>query len=134
MRLADTNILIRYLTRDDEKKATRALELLKRVEGNEERIILSQMVVFETIFVLEAYYGVGRTDIAEKVGAILNLRGVTVEHKNTFLSALELYAVSSKLSFADAFNACFMRDRGIEEIYSWDTDFDRVDWVGRVEP
>ena len=54
-RFLDTNILLRYLTRDDEEKARRALALLLRVERGEEEVVTSPMVVFETIFTLQRY-------------------------------------------------------------------------------
>jgi predicted nucleic acid-binding protein len=38
------------------------------------------------------------------------------------------------LSYADAFNAAYMQSRGITEIYSWDTDFDRLPGITRIEP
>ena len=37
-RFLDTNILLRYLTRDDEAKAQQALALLRRVERDEEQV------------------------------------------------------------------------------------------------
>jgi len=46
----DTNILLRFLTRDDEQKAQQALDLLLRIERGEEKVITSPLVIFETIF------------------------------------------------------------------------------------
>ena len=40
MRFIDTNLFIRYFTRDDEEKAQKVLALLKRVEKDKERIQL----------------------------------------------------------------------------------------------
>lgn len=39
-----------------------------------------------------------------------------------------------KISFADAYSAAYMASRGVKEIYSWDSDFDKVGEVVRVEP
>lgn len=41
---------------------------------------------------------------------------------------------ADECSFPDAFHAAYMGSRGIEEIYSWDTDLDRVEGITRVEP
>lgn len=43
MRFIDTNLFIRYFTRDDEEKAQKVLALLKRVERDKERITLSEL-------------------------------------------------------------------------------------------
>jgi len=46
---------------------------------------------------------------------------------------LDLYA-KKNISFADAFNAVYLRSRHVSEIYSWDTDFDKIEGLSRVEP
>ncbi len=70
------------------------------------------------------------------LGIILNLRGLKLEHKNIFEKALELYAEESmhRISFADIFNFCFMEQNGIQEIFSFDEDFDRLEGIRRKEP
>jgi hypothetical protein len=40
----DTNILLRFLTKDDEQKAQQALNLLMRIERGEEKAITSPLV------------------------------------------------------------------------------------------
>lgn len=133
MRFIDTNLLLRYFTRDDEKKAEDVLRLLKRVERNEEKVITSPLVVFETIFTLESYYEVPRDEIKKLVQPILNLRGLKLDFREIFELALGLYC-EKKISFADAFNACFMEKQGTKEIYSFDEDFDQIEGIKRVIP
>ena len=43
----DTNIFLRYFTKDNEKKAYDVLELLKRIERNEEKVISSPLVILK---------------------------------------------------------------------------------------
>lgn len=132
-RFLDTNLLLRYLTRDDERKAGAALNLLLRVERGEERVVTTVMVIFETIFTLQRGYKVSRADIQQQILSILGLRGLTLPNKDLLEEALELYA-RTPLSFVDAFNVVSMRHQGLHEIYSWDTDFDGVPGITRVEP
>jgi len=133
MRFVDTNILLRFLTNDDAVKAKRVLLLLKRVEEGKEKIITSPLVIFELIFTLDKFYKVSRDDIAETVSAIIGLEGFAVEFKTVFISALKLFA-DKNISFADAFNASAMKSKNIAEIYSYDTDFDKIDKIKRIEP
>ncbi|NLJ38422.1 MAG: type II toxin-antitoxin system VapC family toxin, partial [Candidatus Atribacteria bacterium] len=63
MRFIDTNVFLRYYTRDDEKKAEEVLRLLQKVEKNEEKVITSPLVIFEVIFTLEKYYEVPKKEI-----------------------------------------------------------------------
>jgi predicted nucleic acid-binding protein len=129
----DTNILIRYFTKDDEKKAYDVLELLKRIEKNEEKVITTPLVIFEVIFTLQSYYKLPREEIKELLLPILNLRGLRLTFKPIFEKALEMYP-QVNISFADIFNYCFMLEEGINEIYSYDGDFDNLAGAKRILP
>ena len=129
----DTNILLRYLTRDDEQKAQRALNLLIRVERGEEKIITSSLVIFETVFTLQSFYKVHRERIKELLLPIISLRGLQLPGKNIYYQAFDLY-IGNNISFADAYNAAYILAEGIPNIYSWDTDFDRIEGIIRLEP
>lgn len=133
-RFLDTNIVLRLLTRDDEAKAQRALHLLLRVERGEERVLMSSLVVFEVVFTLQSFYRVPRARITELLVPLLRLRGIDLAEKPTFVRALTLYTEMPSLSFADVYSVAVMEARGISDIYTWDTDFDRVPGIRRVEP
>ncbi|MCX6021120.1 MAG: PIN domain-containing protein [Chloroflexi bacterium] len=132
-RFLDTNILLRYFTRDDEEKARNALALFVRVEQGEERVETSTLVIFETVFTLLRFYRVERPRIRELIATLLRLRGLHLPGKHLCLDALDLY-VQRNISFADAYNAVYMKSRGLSEIYTWDTDFDKIEGITRVEP
>jgi predicted nucleic acid-binding protein len=130
-------VLLRLLgapvTAEDQRKAERARDLLLRVERGEEQIVMSSLVVFETIFTLSRTYRRSRVDIRDHLHSLLALRGLQLRGKGLYLAALDLFA-ESNISFGDAYNVVFMRAQGMSEIYSWDTDFDRVGGIVRVEP
>lgn len=133
VRFLDTNILLRYFTRDDEEKARRALNLLLRVEQGAEKVVTSPLVIFETVFTLQRFYKVPRQNIKELVLPIIALRGLQLPGKGVYHRAFNLY-VAHNISFADAYNAAYMESEKLSEIYSWDTDFDRLDGIVRLEP
>lgn len=131
-RFLDTNILLRYFTNDEEAKARRVLALLERVERNEERVATSLLVVSETVFTLERAYKVSKHRTSEMVRDVISLPGVQLPAKALCIAALELHAAKD-ISFVDAYNSIDMQARGLTEIYTWDTDFDRLPDVTRVE-
>ncbi len=133
LRFVDTNIFVRYFTGQPPDKAEQANRLLQRVEDGRERVATSVMVVFETVFTLQRTYKVPKERIRELVGSVLSLPGIHLPGKRLLLMALDLYAETA-LSFADAYNVVYMQEMGIEEIYTWDTDFDRIPGVQRIEP
>jgi predicted nucleic acid-binding protein len=133
MRFLDTNILLQYFTRDDEAKAHKALVLLQRIEKREEKVETSLPVIFETIFTLKKQYKMPIQQIRDYLLPILRLRGLKLPAKALCIAALHLFA-ERNISYADAFNAVYMQSKGITEVYSWDTDFDRIEGIIRVEP
>jgi predicted nucleic acid-binding protein len=135
LRFLDTNILLRYLTRDDEAKAQKALALLQRVESGEERVETSLIVIFEVVFTLERFYKVPRERIHALITPIIALRGLRLAGRSLIERSLDQYLrVGRHVSFADIYNAQYAQSRGIEEIYSWDHDFDELHGVARIEP
>jgi predicted nucleic acid-binding protein len=132
-RFLDTNVLLRYFTRDDEDKAERVRALLTRVDRGEEKVTTSPLVMFEVVFTLQSFYGVERRRIRDLLAPVISMRGLELGLKGVFDQALDLYAGTS-VSFADAYNAAHMKWRGASEIYTWDTDFDQLGDIVRVEP
>ena len=133
MRFLDTNILLRYFTRDDEEKAQQALALLQRIEKGEEKVETSLPVIFETVFTLQRRYRMPLPQIKDLLIPILRMRGLRLPSKNICIAALDLF-VQRNISYVDAFNALYMHSRNIKEVYSWDTDFDHLQGIMRVEP
>ena len=74
---ADTNVIVRFLVRDDEKQAQLVYRRLKRAEKNRERIFVPLAVVLETIWVLESAYDKSRPEI---LGAFTSMRQMPVFH------------------------------------------------------
>ena len=134
-RFLDTNILLRYLTGDDEQKAEACLSLLQRAERGEEVLITSDLVIFETVFTLQSprRYDLSRERIRELVESVIGLRGLRLPRKALYVRAFDLYC-ELNIDFADAYNAAYMEAHGLSEVYSYDTDFDRVEGIRRVEP
>lgn len=91
-------------------------------------------MIFEAIFTLKRSYEVPRDRIREQLLAVLTLRGLSLTDKPRYYRALDLYVEYPQLSFADVFNVASMEAQGLTEIYSWDTDYDKVPGVVRMEP
>lgn len=54
-------------------------------------------------------------------------------NQGLILHALILYS-EKNIVYVDAYNALNLRDAGIEKLYSYDTHYDRIDWLRRSEP
>ena len=70
----DTNVLVRFLVRDDEAQFERARKLIKRETSRGEPVFISQLVLLETEWVLRSRYGGTKTEISTAISALLESR------------------------------------------------------------
>ena len=137
MRFLDTNVILRYVTHDDEAKGQASAELFQRVQRGEEELVTSEAIVAECAFILASRrhsYQFGRAEIRAELVPVLSLEGLTLPHKEVCLRALDLHVLFPQLDYEDALAVAHMEARGIAEVVSYDRDFDRVPGVARVEP
>ncbi len=113
--------------------AQAAMTLMERIERGDEHVVISLLVVFEVVFLLERRYKTPKATIREMVGDVLSLRSVQLAEKDLCVGALDLY-VERNIAFADAYHAVWMQRAGLTEVYSWDKEFDRVPSLTRIEP
>jgi predicted nucleic-acid-binding protein len=93
----DTNIVVRYLIKDDEIQAELAIELLKN-----NRCFVLKTVILETVWVLSSKQGyvLGRDVIVGRIQHLLKLPEVVIEDLNSVILALHWYGLG--MDFADA--------------------------------
>ena len=132
-KFVDTNIFLRYLTKDDPSKYERCREMFKKVLGGEMAISTSGMVIAELIWTLLSYYKVPKAEVIEKVSVILGTKSLFIPEKDVLADALVLYA-RKNIDFIDAYNAVFMKYHGLRQIYSYDEDFEMIEDLSRQEP
>jgi predicted nucleic acid-binding protein len=125
----DTNVLVRHLTGDPEDMAVRATAYL----NDELELLLTDLVVAETVYVLESFYEAPREQVAEAIRSLLALESVVSVDTALLLRAVEVYE-TDRLDFAEAYLVACSESTGINKIASFDRSIDRVGTVERVEP
>jgi predicted nucleic acid-binding protein len=125
----DTNVLVRHLTGDPPEQAARATRLLAQTE----QLLLADLIVAEIVCVLESFYEVPRTRVAELARAIIAFPAIGVADEPLLLRALEVYEVH-RLDFADAYLVAIAETSGVDAVVSFDKAIERVPTVRRVEP
>lgn len=129
----DTNIFIRFLTNDIPKKADACERIFKDAIEKKETLFTTELVIAEMIWVLESYYELSKEDIQGKVEKILNTPNLLCPKKDLILNALTVYS-EKNIDYIDAYNAFILKDEAIGRLYSYDTHYDRIDWLERMEP
>jgi predicted nucleic acid-binding protein len=137
VRFVDTNVFLRYIVGDDPERSPASRDLLVRCDAGEEELYTSESVIGEIFYVLtrgRESYRVDRVELAQRVKPILNARGLQMPQKPVIQRALDLYIEYPEFDFEDAVSMAQMESQGIQEIVSYDEDFDGKPEVVRVEP
>jgi predicted nucleic-acid-binding protein len=130
----DTNLFIRYLTNDDPVKAGRVEKLLDQAAGGSVKLVTTELVIAEIVWVLESYYELDNAAIAPLVRGILATPGLEVINGALVGRAVELYE-GQGIDFVDGYIAAVMEKNGIDELYSFDRKhISRLRNVTRKEP
>jgi predicted nucleic acid-binding protein len=125
----DTNILVRHLTGDPPEMAERATRYLA-VERN---LLLADLVVAETVYVLESFYEAPRGQVAEAIRSLIAFDSIVCVDPSLLLRTVEVYE-TDRLDFAEAYLVACAESTGVGRVTSFDHAIDRVSTVERVEP
>ncbi len=126
--LIDTNLIIRFLVNDDPQKVSKVEKLLK--DKNNTNIILDT-VVAEIIWVLSSYYGLNKSDIVEKVRALIHVE--TIECNAFLISRALTIWEENNISYIDAYLAA-VAQLGEITLYSYDKKFSSMPTIKVREP
>jgi predicted nucleic-acid-binding protein len=122
---ADTNLFIRIFAKDDPKQLNHVLALLRRAERGEFTLVTNVPVIAEIVWVMEGK-GSSRDVVRDSIWALLNTKGVQVDHPNLVGQAIDIYA-RKNIDFIDAYSICWMQANGITTAYTFDRrHFSRV--------
>jgi predicted nucleic acid-binding protein len=124
----DTNVLVRHLTGDPPAMASSATAYLEA----EAELFLTDLVVAETVYVLDSFYENPADQVAEAVRSLLAFEPVVCVDRALLLRAIEVYE-TERLDFAGAYLVACAESTGVGRIASFDRSLDRVGTVRRVE-
>jgi len=102
----DTNVLVRYLTRDDQPQYAKARRLIDREVAKGEPVLVSLLVLLETEWVLRSRYEMAKAEIITAFSALLETADLTFEDE----PSIETAVYSWKDSAAD-FADCLIESR-----------------------
>jgi predicted nucleic acid-binding protein len=122
--LADTNVLLCFLTGEPSAQAARSRRLLRRAGAGEFSIRVANLVIAEVVWVLGSVYDAKVAAIAEAVTALVLADGIVVDDADIVLNALRLME-KTNVDYTDAFVAASASARG-EAVATFDTDFKRL--------
>ena len=125
----DTNVLVRHLTGDPSDLAERATAYL----GSEPELLLTDLVVAETVYVLESFYAAPRDQVGEAVRSLVAFDSIVCVDPALLLRAVEVYE-TDRIDFAEAYLLACAETTGVGQVASFDRSIDRVNTIERIEP
>lgn len=115
----DTNLLIRYQTKNDKEKVEAVEWLLDRAGKGEIELFIPPIVIAEMVWVLESYYSLPIREVADRVEAVLNTPEFHVKDKDILVNALTAYR-DHGVDFIDGYIYAFAKSQGIDTVYTFD--------------
>lgn len=125
----DTNVLVRHLTGDPPELAARATSYL----AAERELLLTDLVLAETVYVLESFYEAPRNQIAQAMRSLVAFDSIVSVDSALLLRAIEVYE-TDRIDFAEAYLVACAESTGVGRVASFDRSIDRVKTIQQVEP
>ena len=115
----DTNIVIRYLVKDDIKQYTRAEKLILSAIKNRSMLHITLVVLCEIVWVLRYTYELERKEIVQFLATLLHAEQVEIENRQLALNAFTEFQ-NSQADFADCLIGLTNESIGCTTTYTFD--------------
>jgi len=123
----DTNILVRFLTKDNQQQAALVYKLFTKAETQQKVLFVPLLVVLETIWVLQSIYEISDKEILSAMSELLLMPILEFEAQ----PAIQYFITSAKetrLDLADILIAQSARLSGCERVITFDRRATRFEY------
>lgn len=115
----DTNILVRYLTLDDDTQATIATRMIETQLSVDNPGFIGTVVLCELVWVLESRYGHTRHELAPVLWKLLAAQEFRIQDRDQAIVAVQAYETSSA-DFADVLLGLCNKREGCGTTWTFD--------------
>jgi predicted nucleic-acid-binding protein len=126
MRAADTHVVVRLITRDDLAQTASAEAFVTKGAW------VSQLVLIETICVLDSVFGLNHKQLAIAVAMLLNHRDLVLQDPDVVAAALAHYRKRPKLGFSDCMVLEVARKAGHMPVGTFDRELGKLEGTERL--
>lgn len=118
----DTNVILDFIIRRQGQNFIKAQKIFQQIEAGKINVWLSILVIDETIWTIERFYKIARTDYFQQLIDLFSLKGIKIiEIKKKELSEIFKILWQKNVSFPDAYLAYLSQNQG--QVISFDKDF-----------
>lgn len=126
MRAADTNVLVRLVTRDEAKQLASAESFVAAGAW------VSHVVLAETLWLLESVYELDAEQRATAIDMLLNHANITLQDPDVVTAALARFRRKPSLGFSDCLVLEIARKAGHLPLGTFDRDLGKLDGAQRL--
>ena len=107
----DSNVFLRYITRDDQGQADRAKKLFQQAQSGKISLVTGPPVLFEIAWTLKIRYRQPLHKVLDFIESLLTTPWISMPDKDLALEAVRL-AINTEQDFADAYIHASARKSG----------------------
>jgi len=122
--LPDTNIIIRYLVKDDADLFAKASAFFDKVKNGSEKAVILESVIAECIYVLTKIYKVPRERASESLINLLHYRGIVNKDRKELVRALMIYS-KTDIDIVDSI-LCAKGGGAGKKLFTFDKQLNRI--------
>ena len=126
MRAIDTNVLVRLITRDDERQVEAAEAFVAKGAW------VSHLVLAETSWVLDSVHDRTPEQIAKAIGMLLDHKELTIQDRDVVEAALGKFRKNKRVSFSDILVLEIARKHGHLPLGSFDRKLATLEGIHRL--
>jgi predicted nucleic-acid-binding protein len=115
----DTNVLVRYVVRDDSGQFAAAGSLIGRCVAESQSLFVPVTVTLELEWVLRASFGFAKEDVLRVLSSLFSAVELTFESERALEVALHLYREGSA-DFADCLHVALATEAGEQPLWTFD--------------
>ena len=119
MKALDTNVLIRFLVKDDARQAEIVYNKFKQAETEKDSFYVPLLIVLETVWVLESVYKITRQDILDSLNDLVLMPILDFESQSAIMNFISS-ARNNKTDLSDLLIAHAAKFSGCECVLTFD--------------
>lgn len=131
MKATDTNVLIRFLMKDDERQSAAVYRIFKHAEEEREELWVPIVVILETLWVLDSVYDIPRPEIVDTIDTLLQMPVLKFEAQPALQQFINL-ARDTKLDLSDLLIAVSAKYSGADTTLTFDAKASKLNLFERI--
>lgn len=121
--LPDTNVVLRYLLRDNAGQYAQAEEFFEKVRIGVVKAVILEGVLLECLYILTKFYKVPRGEATDALIILMQYKGIANADQQELIEALRLFA-GQNLDAVDCLLLAKAK-RGNRQLFSFDKDLNK---------